>query len=427
MPSKPFFTRSSSIADDQTTLCPTIPPSFSIDWSKSIELPSEIDISLDDESSPSRFSKGYTDDANTSFVFDLSTMSGGMEEAVKDSNEEYTTPKPSPKKTMPSTNSSKKSMQSKSNVDNATSATNASASMDMATLFQQFQQSMQTTLQTMRHDMEEANKKLFLDAKEEQQRSMEVQKSEIEALKTQLKNQSAAKPPVTQVQVPVSTTTESKKSYASASKNSKDDETVASSKATGSATGINNTSSFQQRQTQKQYNVTTANVSIPKGTHHVPVPLEDNTILCIKAFSFSKKINKVKSDDDEAVNFQTVANGFIQAAKVVDPQVDVIVKSVIELTPQDNDFLEADTKVHAQLVVKLKPSCYTITNIAQVVRLKNIAQEIIYKEAHHNLDGFPSYLNAFQFEINDVNYPHQMVCTGISGLGSGTICAVTRS
>jgi hypothetical protein len=60
-------------------------------------------------------------------------------------------------------------------------------------------------------------------------------------------------------------------------------------------------------------------------------------------------------------------------------------------------------------------SCYNLTPKAQIITMKDIIQEVIYKNLHHTIPNAPPYIKAITFLVNPVNSPEYMIFAVLYG------------
>jgi hypothetical protein len=274
-------------------------------------------------------------------------------------------------------------------------------------MMQQFQTGMMETLTSLKQQMEESNKKLL-------QENLAAQQQEIQAIKEQLIQ--APQPPVHHVGNDDTTTTASKKSYSDATK---DDDL---SQQTHAESNDSNVSFREQRVTPEYYkpnfNRTPTKTSYPVTT--VVADRYPNAELHVKASTLARNIIKAKKEDEDEdeddIDFNVVADTFIQACNTIDPKYKVILKSVIELTPTEASN-QNDVKVQANIIVTLQcQQCRPLSKTAEIYKLREIIQQVISTDGHHAIDNVPNYIKAFQFDIQPVNHPEYTAFALILGL-----------
>lgn len=235
----------------------------------------------------------------------------------------------------------------------------------------------------------------------------------------QLKEHMArAGPPVNNVKVPISHTSVSKQSYASAA-HSKDGDTqgeTASKDETISKTSTSTgprVSRYSGKPVTEPASINTANHSIPKAT------MSDEVVeigsLYVKAATTVGEIKSVAEDvGDKEISFQTIGLGLTKACKIVDPRYDVHLLRCIELPPTRNPK-EDQVKIQGQLTLALK-SEYAMTAEAQIRTLKDIVQQVIWQKTIQSIPDMPRYVGKILFEINAVNHPQQVLFALVTGV-----------
>ena len=274
------------------------------------------------------------------------------------------------------------------NTSDACPTSSATDNLDFAAMMQQFQTSMMGTLTSLKQQMEESNKKLL-------QENLAAQQQEIQAIKQQLLH--VQQPPVHHVGNDETTTTTSKKSYSDATKDDHEQR-------------INpeyHKPNFNRTPTKTSYPITNI------GADRYP-----NAELHVKASTLARNIIKAKQEDEDEddIDFNLVANTFIQACNTIDLKYKVILKSVIELTPTEASNPN-DVKVQANIIVTLKSEDYHLASkTAEISKLREIIQQVISTDCHHAVNNIPNYIKAFQFDIQPVNYPEYTAFALILGI-----------
>jgi hypothetical protein len=66
------------------------------------------------------------------------------------------------------------------------------------------------------------------------------------------------------------------------------------------------------------------------------------------------------------------------------------------------------------LALSLAP-CYNLTPKAKIIMMKDIVQEVFYKNLHHTILNAPRYINTITFLVNPVNSPEFMIFAVVYG------------
>ena len=368
-PTKEFVTRSSSIADDATTLCPTIPSSI--------------------KSQPLlRRSSSITS------ISDISFMGGGMEDAARGA-EGYPT-----------------------EINTNETATNRNNT------------NMQLPTTTTANNPQAEMIALFRSMIDEVKASNEAIQAKNQAQIDELSKKITARPPVQHVQVSSGSNTKSiesdtRLSFASAAASkSNANEKAQSHSADSKPEAIRNISIAQVTPAKvlnahaQEFRVSSlAKRSLAdesfSGTK-VSIPTKANMgysskgQLLVRAFSFMGDIEKVTKGEDFDFRYEIVAESLASAAKIIDPQVQIVIVSCKEQMNNNKSTNPNDNKTTAQLVLGLR-SEYHMDAETKVRRLKNLVQEVNMKNTVKELENWPSYVKAFQFEINAVNSEDMLV------------------
>jgi hypothetical protein len=105
----------------------------------------------------------------------------------------------------------------------------------------------------------------------------------------------------------------------------------------------------------------------------------------------------------------TIGKALCKACSIVNEDISVELLSAYELKVSDQNVKPDSVKIRGQLIIK-GSSDYTMSHSAMVLSLKKIVQEVIFQDTIKQVQGFPSWVPAFLFEINAVNHPHQIIC-----------------
>lgn len=382
---KQFFTRSSSIADDETTYCPSIPSHINIEnWdSDSITSAPTITPTI----------------ADTQDLFIIPTqlcanMSGGMEDASRMDHDEANTGNNNS-----TCNATEQATQPASNVDeNQGSNQGVPQGVNMSAFMAQLQASLADQMKIM------------------VETTLAPKLEEIAQLKEQM---AQAGPPVNNVKVPISHATESKQSYASVAHSkdhSKDGDThgeTASRDETNSKTSTSTAPRVSRYSGKPVPKGDSTQYSFPKAT------MSDEVVeigsLYVKAATTVGEIKSVAEEvGDKEISFQTIGLGLTKACKIVDPRFDVHLLRCVELPPTRNPK-EDQVKIQGQLTLALK-SEYAMTAEAQIRTLKDIVQQVIWHKTIQTIPDMPRYVGKILFEINAVNHPQQVLFALVTGI-----------
>eukprot|EP00956_Cyclotella_meneghiniana_P006972 scaffold9391_cov39-Cyclotella_meneghiniana.AAC.5 len=222
-------------------------------------------------------------------------------------------------------------------------------------------------------------------------------------------------PPVHHVGNDETTTTTSKKSYSDATR---DDEFSQQTHAESNDSNV----SFHKQRVSPEYHKPNFNKTPTKTSYPITTVGADrypNAELHIKAYTLARNIIKAKQEDEyeDDIDFNIVANTFIQACNSIDPRYNVILKNVIELSPTKASNPN-DVKVQANIVVTLKSEDYHLASkTAEISKLREIIQQVISTDCHHAVENIPNYIKAFQFDIQQVlNHPEYTAFALILGI-----------
>jgi hypothetical protein len=167
-----------------------------------------------------------------------------------------------------------------------------------------------------------------------------------------------------------------------------------------------------------EHNVNIEQGLFPIGNLYEDKPEEDQDLLFVRCFAYNKNVAKFRTDDDTSdFSFTAVGELLVKAANLLNNN-----KGLVTLARAYEVESRKDTpgdRCVGQLAIKYT-SEYHLSNQEKVQKLKEITQCVIMNKAHHDIDieELPEYVQAFSFEINAVNYPHQVPFALVIGLSA---------
>jgi hypothetical protein len=412
--SKPFFTRTSSIADDETTLCPSIPNSISF-------------RSLDDltvASGPS------IDLIHTCETQQQANMSIGPTNSPPINHQDFENPPP-PGDTEADAVSAASGVP---NVETASSEeTEANETIQGTPIDHKAARSAKkaspTTPIELVHQLEAMMAQMQDNLLARQQESIEKIMAETVAPKLKQMDDlqaklfpqgspttSPARPqaPVPEVHCPVSEDSPSKRSFTSATNSSTTASKVPTSpsRACPLPPQANPPPGFASR-TQAPHKP--SGFSMPTGNVFESQP--NLGAVYVKATATVKAIKKAQASatmtDNGDIKMQTVGTALAQAVSGVCGDVQVQLLKFRELTPTKASNPD-DVRIQGQFLLGTL-SCYSTSPAEQVAILQERIQHVIHNKTVASLPNYPSYVSAFSFDINSVNSAEQMIFALVEG------------
>lgn len=167
-----------------------------------------------------------------------------------------------------------------------------------------------------------------------------------------------------------------------------------------------------------EHNVNIQQGLFPIGTLYEDKPEEDEDLLWIRCFGYNKNVAKFRTDEDTSdFSYEPVGNWLVEACNIANnKQGRVVLERAYEVESNKN---ASNDRCVGQLAIRFIPE-YHLTTEEKLHKLKEIAQTVILNETYFqvNIDELPDYVQAFKFEVNAVNYPHQVPFALVIGLSA---------
>jgi hypothetical protein len=430
---KPFFTRTSSIADDETTLCPSIPNSISfrslddltvasgpsLDPFYTCETQRQANMSIGAPNSrPTDLNSLHNRPPHT---MDVNETDDRSEDA---SANEATNPEPD---TASSEETEEPDVVNGTPVEQRTAPASKKASpTDPMELFMSKQfESMFAGVQASLLEAQQKSIEQII------QNTIAPSLRKIDQFEATLNsNTKKATTPPNEVHCRISDDSPSKKSYASATNDSSSSTSnpkpppspskpPASPTKTpvppgfphstlhGHSTGPSNSHTPPRRATP---------FSMPIGAVYEEAPNVGSVY--VKASATVRAITKARAnsdfEDDGDINMQHIGTALSEACTKASGEFQVQLLKWKELTPSKAADPQ-DVRIQGQFLLG-SLSCYSSTPAAQTRSLKQVIQHVIHNKTTASLTDHPVYVSAFNFDINSVNSSKQMIFALIEGI-----------
>jgi hypothetical protein len=150
-------------------------------------------------------------------------------------------------------------------------------------------------------------------------------------------------------------------------------------------------------------------------TVYAEAPPYEHNLLWIKAVASLKTLSKFRSDDDDSdFDFAAVGHHFIDSISLFEKYYTVELVKAYEVKITSN---AKDERCIGMIAIRLISS-QGMTTMKQINKLKHLAQTAIFTEAYADLQpvDLPTYVQAFRFDINPVNYPQFIIFGLLQGV-----------